>query len=112
MRGYPVDVSHAGDERLLRDSNEAPETVYVSSALPDADGGWLVTSLDVGSWCPLTVGDRLVALHRSSPAEFVVEVVEVDVASGEVFYRLRHISDLDPATEPGLDDTRSWLRHS
>lgn len=103
-------MGHPITERLLRDDDGAPEAVYLSSAQPRTDGGWLVTSLDVGSWRSLVVGDVLVGLDRNSPAEFVVEVIHVEVAVGEVFYRLRHVAGLDLATEPGLDSTRSWLR--
>lgn len=85
-----------------------PETVYLtrSPALVN-DEGWLATSLDVGSWRPLNVGDRLVALDRDSSDEFLVEVSEVTSDLDEVTYALRHVADLDPAAEPGLDNTRT-----
>lgn len=101
-------MSDAIPELTLRDDDGAPETVYVNLGSQTEDG-WLATSLDVGSWRPLVVGDRLVALDRASPAEFLVEVVGVDEAVGEVFYRLRHLADVDPAAEPALENTRSWL---
>lgn len=97
-------------EPTLRDADGAPETVYLTRSPSETTAdGWLCTSLDVGSWRPLAVGDRLVALDRDSPDEFLVEVVEVDETASEVFYRLRHLADLDPSAEPGLDSTRSWL---
>lgn len=95
----------------LWDADGAPETVYLAQSSPDGpDEGWVITSLDVGSWRPLEVGDRLVALDRNSPAEFLVEVVEVEATVHEVYYRLRKLAALDPADEPRLDNTRSWLR--
>jgi hypothetical protein len=57
----------------------------------------------------LAVGDRVVASDRDSRDEFVVEVAEVVDTGDEVFYRCVHLADLDPAAEPGLDATRSWL---
>ena len=92
------------------DDDGAPETVYLTmSTAETTEDGWWVTSLDVVSWRPLAVGDRVVALDRDSPAEFVVEFVEVEHLD-EVFYRLQHLADLDPAAEPRLDSTRSWLQ--
>lgn len=89
------------------------ETVYLARPQSQTtDDGWVVSSLDVGSWRPLTVGDRLVALDQESRDEFLVEVVQVDDTVHEVYYRLPHLADLDPACEPGLDGTRSWLRSS
>jgi hypothetical protein len=100
-------VSDPIPEPTLRDADGAPETVYLTrSPAQTTEDGWLVTSLDVGSWLPLAVGDRLVALDRDSSAEFVVEVLEVLDTVDEVYYRLRHLADLDPAAEPGLDSTR------
>lgn len=94
--------------RILRDDEGVPETVYLTHpASQTTQDGWWVTSLDVGSWRPLAVGDSVVALDRGSPAEFLVEVVEVENTGGEVFYKLRHLADIDPAAEPGLDDTRT-----
>ena len=52
---------------------------------------------------------RLVAVDGDSPAEFVIEVIEVIDTVDEVYYRLRRLADMDPAAEPGLDGTRSWL---
>jgi hypothetical protein len=98
-------------EPVLRDEDGAPETVYVTRRQA-TDDGWLVPSLDVGSWRPLAVGDLVVALDRDSPDEFLVEVTEVVSTGDEVFYSLRHLADLDPAFEPGLDATRSWLAES
>jgi hypothetical protein len=103
-------VSDLIPEPTLRDDAGAPETVYVNVGSQTPDGRWLATSLDVGSWRPLSVGDRVVALDRNSPAEFLVEVEQVDASGGEVFYRLRYLAELDPTAEPALDDTRSWLR--
>lgn len=95
---------------VLRDSNGAPEALYLADLSTLAtDEGWMVTSLDVGSWRPLAVGDRVVALDRDSSAEFLVEVAAVEDLGGEVFYRVRHLADLDPAAEPGLDSARAWL---
>jgi hypothetical protein len=107
---YPGRVGDHLLESLLRDADGAPETVYLTPSQTTPDG-WLVTSLDVGSWRPLTVGDRLVALDRTSADEFLVEVDAVEVlgAGGEVMYALRWLSDLDPAAEPDLDSTRTWL---
>ena len=48
-------------------------------------------------------------MDRDSADEFLVEVVAVEEATGEVFYRLAHLADLDPEAEPGLDSTRAWL---
>jgi hypothetical protein len=95
----------------LWDEDGVPETVYLPGLSASAtEDGWMATSLDVGSWRPLGVGDRLVALDSSSPAEFLVEVVDIESAGGELFYLLRWLADLDPAVEPGLDSTRTWLR--
>ncbi|MDP3890491.1 hypothetical protein [Nocardioides sp.] len=89
---------------------DAPETVYLTRSPSNTTAeGWVITSLDVGSWQPLNVGDIVVALDRNSQDEFVVEVAEVDHAVGEVFYRLRWLADLDPKVLPALDDTRPWL---
>lgn len=100
-------------EPTLFDDDGAPEMVYLnhprSQTTPD---GWWVTSLDVGSWRPLSVGDRVVALDRESPDEFLVEVAEILDTGGEVFYAVRLLAELDPAAEPRLDSTRSWLRRS
>ena len=99
-------------EPTLFDAEGAPETVYLlpSPANETADG-WVVTSLDVGSWVPLSVGDRVVALDSSSRDEWLVEVAAVDVLrdGSEVFYYLKHLADLAPDAELGLDSTRSWL---
>jgi hypothetical protein len=63
----------------LRDDTGVPETVYLTrSASQTTDDGWLVTSLDVESRRPLAVGDRLIALDRDTPDEFLVEVVAVE----------------------------------
>jgi hypothetical protein len=97
-------------EPNLWDEDGSPETVYLTR-VPDqttADG-WLVPSVDVGSWLPLEVGDRVVALDKSSPDEFLVEVAEIRQWFGEVYYEVRHLADLDPAAEPALDSARTWL---
>ena len=52
----------------------------------------------------------MVALDYASPWEFLVEVAAVDSTTGEVFYLLRHLCDLDPAATPELEATRPWLR--
>ena len=103
-------MSNPVPEPTLTDERGAPETVYLTrSAAQTTDDGWVVSSLDVGSWRPLAVGDRLVALDRDSPDEFLVEVVRVEETIHEVYYRLRHLADLDPASLPELDSTRPWL---
>lgn len=97
-------------EANVFDDDGAPATVYLTrSSASVTEDGWLVTSLDVGDWRPLHVGDRLVALDRDSSDEFLVEVIEVIENVHEVYYRLVHLADMDPVAEPGLDSTRSWL---
>lgn len=94
--------------RMLRDDEGVPETVYLTHpASQTTQDGWWVTSLDVGSWRPLAIGDCVVALDKGSPDEWLVEVVELEHTGGEVFYKLRHLADMDPAAEPGLADTRT-----
>lgn len=96
---------------ILRDGDGTPETVYIAGVGSHTTAeGRVVSSLDVGSWRPLAVGDCVVALDRDSRAEFLVDVVDVTVADDDVWYQLRHLADLDPAAEPTLDDTRTWLR--
>lgn len=95
-------------EPTIFDDDGVPETVYLSrSPALVTDEGWLVSSMDVGSWRPLNVGDRLVALDRDTPDEFLVEVADVTATSSEVYYMVRWLADFDPAAEPGLDDTRT-----
>lgn len=95
----------------MRDSEGAPQTVYLVHREGQTTGdGWRIASLDVGSWIPLNAGDRLVALDVRSSNEFVVEVVAVERLGDEVFNRLRHLADLDPAAEPGLASTRTAPR--
>lgn len=87
-------------EPTIWDSDGDPETVYVKRVpAQTTDDGWLVTSLDVGTWRPLHVGDRLVALDYDSPDEFLVEVTAVEITRWEVYYRLRRLADLDPAID-------------
>lgn len=62
---------------------------------------WRVTTLDVGWWRGLSVGDRIVALDRDLPDEFLLEVAEVELTLSEVFYWLRHLVYLDPLSSPG-----------
>lgn len=97
-------------EPTLFDDDGAPETVYLSQPSAQAtEDGWVVSSLAVGSWQPMAVGDRIVALDQTSQDEYLVEVIEVVATGEEVFYSLRHLADLDPSSEPSLDDTRPWL---
>ena len=108
----PEGVGEPIPEPIVLDGDGTPETGYLTrSPALTTDDGWLATSLDVGSRRPLAVGDRLVALDRDSPDEFLVEVVAVDLAGagGEVTYTLRWLSDSDPSAAPGLDSTRQWL---
>lgn len=98
-------------EAMLRDADGVPETVYVSRSQV-IDGGWTATSLDVGSWRPLSRGDVVVALATDSRDEFVVEVAAVEVKDHEVYYRLRHLADLDSEVEPTPDSTRPWRPRS
>lgn len=97
-------------EPTLWDDAGVPETVYLRQ-LPSltTEDGWLVSSLDVASWRELAVGDRVIALDYDSRDEFLVEVADVDASPTEVFYRLRHLADLDPSFEPRFDGTRTWL---
>ena len=60
-------------EPTLFADDGAPETVYLTRSTSQRTNGWFVTSLDVGSGQPLAVGDRLVALNRDSPDEFLNE---------------------------------------
>mgnify|MGYP001111824707 CR=1 FL=1 len=89
---------------LFDDGGEA-EWVFVGSR--PTEEGWLASSLDVVTYRPLSVGDRVVALDFEGPDRFLVEVVAVtNIGSTEVFYRLRHLADLDPAAD--MFGTPSW----
>jgi hypothetical protein len=90
-------------EPTVFDDNGQVETVYLTRVPGQTtDDGWIVPSVDVGAWTPLEVGDRVVALDKLGADEFLVEVTAVDVRVFEVYYRLRHLADI----EPGLYE--SW----